>query len=218
MPAVESIFLTIRLPNATTWFYFSALLTLPLFFKFWRLLSMRNLDLLTLFLFMPGLLLLTEGTDRWGFVWLLGASGYFLARCIFDLGLARRPALAPNLSLGGLFWFVGTLFVSLLTVPLAPKESAETPPLPLDKAVPPLGEKFASQQYSGPDAGPWVERSLALLCHLAIVAGLILIGWKHFDDIVAGASAAVVYLLLPYTFLMLPHSPLETALKAGRWD
>src|SRR5262249_24440202 len=34
----------------------------------------------------------------------------------------------------------------------------------------------------------------------------------------AGASAAVVYLLLPYTFLMLPHSPLETALKAGRWD
>src|SRR5438105_2441075 len=137
MPAVESIFLTIRLPNATTWFYFSVLLAVALFFKFWRLLSMRNLDLLTLFLFMPGLLLLTEGTDRWGFVWLLTASGYFLARCIFDLGLARRPALAPNLSLGGLFWFTGTLFVSLLTVPLAPKEQGETP-LPLDKAVPPL--------------------------------------------------------------------------------
>src|SRR4051794_30034254 len=199
MPAVESIFLTIRLPNATTWFYFSVLLAVALFFKFWRLLSIRNLDLLTLFLFMPGLLLLTQGEDRWGFAWLLAASGYFLARCIFDLGLVRRPALAPNLSLGGLFWLAGTLFVSLVTVAMQPTHAAKnatetptppTPPTPLEKEVPRQVEKIAAQQFNLPDLGPLVLKVLALLCHLAIAAGLVLVGWKHFDDVVAGAAAA----------------------------
>src|SRR3954447_24667378 len=61
MPPLASIFLDFNLPNPTTWFYFSGLLAVALFFKFSRLLSMRNLDVLTLFLFMPGLLLLAQG-------------------------------------------------------------------------------------------------------------------------------------------------------------
>src|SRR3569623_540015 len=40
-----SIFLDFNLPNAATWFYFSLLLTIALFFQFTRLLSIRNLDL-----------------------------------------------------------------------------------------------------------------------------------------------------------------------------
>src|SRR6202011_4620258 len=92
--AFESIFLDINLPNATTWFYFSGLLAVALFFKFSRLLSIRNWDVLTLFLLMPGLLLLIEsgGKNRWAFVWLLAASGYFFIRCLLDLVLERRPA------------------------------------------------------------------------------------------------------------------------------
>ena len=39
-----SVFLDFNLPNATTWFYFSFLLALALFFKFGRLLSIRNGD------------------------------------------------------------------------------------------------------------------------------------------------------------------------------
>src|SRR3954466_16422811 len=60
MMPTASIFLDFNIPNPTTWFYFSALLAVALFFKFSRLLSMRNLDVLTLFLFMPGLLLIAE--------------------------------------------------------------------------------------------------------------------------------------------------------------
>src|SRR5438876_230980 len=58
MPA--SIFLDFNLPNATTWFYFSLLLAVALFFKFSRLLSVRNWDVLMLFLLVPGLLLLQD--------------------------------------------------------------------------------------------------------------------------------------------------------------
>jgi len=55
-----SIFLAFNLPNAATWFYFSLLLTVALFFHFVRPFSTRNLDLLTLFLLVPGFLLLQE--------------------------------------------------------------------------------------------------------------------------------------------------------------
>src|SRR5262249_48473109 len=54
------IFLEFNLPNATTWFYFSFLLAVALFFKFSRLLSVRNWDVVTVFLLVPGLLLLQD--------------------------------------------------------------------------------------------------------------------------------------------------------------
>ena len=53
-----STFLDFNLPNATTWFYFSWLLAIALFFKFSRVLSMRNWDVVTLFLLVPGLLVI----------------------------------------------------------------------------------------------------------------------------------------------------------------
>ena len=80
MDATDSIFFDIELPNATTWFYFSALLAVALFFKFNRLLSIRNGDVVSLFLPMPGFLLLGQHgfSPFWGYLWLLAASGYFL--------------------------------------------------------------------------------------------------------------------------------------------
>src|SRR3974377_2357336 len=54
----DSVFLDFSLPNATTWFYFSWLLAVALFFKFARLLSIRNWDVVTVFLLVPGLLVL----------------------------------------------------------------------------------------------------------------------------------------------------------------
>jgi hypothetical protein len=47
----------------------------------------------------------------------------------------------------------------------------------------------------------WVSRGLALLCHLAVVAGLIVMGARHFQDATSGMAAATFYLLLPYTGL-----------------
>src|SRR5450631_4037125 len=56
MPTIGSTFLDFNLPNATTWFFFSFLLAMALFFKFSRLLSVRNLDVVMIFLLVPGLL------------------------------------------------------------------------------------------------------------------------------------------------------------------
>jgi hypothetical protein len=59
-----SIFEEFNLPNSTTWFYFSLLLSIALFFRFTRLLSVRNLDVVGLFLLTPGLLILLEAQTQ----------------------------------------------------------------------------------------------------------------------------------------------------------
>lgn len=42
-------------------------------------------------------------------------------------------------------------------------------------------------------------RTVAILSHLAIIFGMVVIGYRHFDNIKTGIAAAVLYLLLPYT-------------------
>src|SRR5262245_5962214 len=137
----ESVFFDVNLPNATTWYYFSWLLAVALFFKFSRVLSVRNLDVLSLFLLGPGLLLLVEsrGTSWYGYLWLLGGSLYFLVRCVLDLALVRRPALGFNLNFAGLAWLGLALYVCLVTVALRPSNGQ--PDLGVAKASPaPLEE------------------------------------------------------------------------------
>jgi hypothetical protein len=223
MIAATSIFFEIHLPTPSTWFYFSVLLALALFFKFSRLLSMRNWDVLTLFLPMPGLLLLIEGDGNafWGYLWLLGASVYFFVRCLLDLALERRPALSPNLTLGGLACLAAALFASLIAVavrqPTEPSEAGERPNLPIDR-MRRMGEDLLRQQAPVEvDDGSlqmWVERGVTVFCHLAIVVGLVLVGWRQFDDLHGGVAAATLYLLLPYTYLLMP----ATRLGVDRWD
>src|SRR5262245_57018855 len=130
MIATASIFLDLNLPTATTWFYFSALLAVALFFKFSRFVSVRNLDVLTLFLFTPGLLMLA---DAWrhafvGYLWLMCACLYFLIRCLLDLALVRKPALGSNLDFAGLAWLAGALFVGLTAVAVREPHRPEQKP------------------------------------------------------------------------------------------
>src|SRR5262245_11539738 len=89
MNAAESVFLELSPPGAAACCYVAAVLAVAIFFKFNRLLSVRNLDVLTLFAVMPGLLVLIEskGSNWWGYLWLFCGSGYFLVRCLFDLVL-----------------------------------------------------------------------------------------------------------------------------------
>ena len=216
MAESTSIFLAFELPTPTLWFYFSLLLAIALFFKFSRLLSMRNWDVLTLFLLVPGFLLILQTRRapsdqvRWfGYLCLLAGSGYYLVRCLVDLALVRRPALGPNLNPGGLAWLAGALFISLLALavrePSALPAKNGTAPAPIDQV----------QRQIEPQAPPnWdVERALAIVCHLAVVTGLIFVGWRHYQDAHAGMAAATFYLLLPYTFLLLPYSQL----RVGQW-
>ncbi|MFL5331224.1 MAG: hypothetical protein ACJ8C4_20225 [Gemmataceae bacterium] len=58
-----SIFIDFSLPNSTTWFYFSVILAIALFFKFSRIFSLRNWDVLALFAMVPGLLLVQEAHE-----------------------------------------------------------------------------------------------------------------------------------------------------------
>jgi hypothetical protein len=141
--------------------------------------------------------------DRWlwlGYLWLLCGSGYFFIRCLWDLSLVRRPALTPNLNLSGLAWLGGALFVCLVTVAFRePGERVVGPESATLTEVQRQGEQLLPPQANGAEARFWVKGSLALLCHLAVVAGLILVGCRHFQDAHAGMAAATFYLLLPCT-------------------
>src|SRR6185369_7917749 len=73
----------------TTWVYLSSLLTIGLFFKFSRFWSIRNLDLILLILFSPGLILINYGVvhsrieiEQAGYVWLFGVALIFLLRLL----------------------------------------------------------------------------------------------------------------------------------------
>jgi hypothetical protein len=259
MRAFASIFFDFNLPNATTWLYFSLLLAVALFFKFTRLLSARNWDVLTLFVLVPGFLLLQEaltpasptekgmalqavqlvaggagalsapavgvcGVARlagaaapvpnsqpgllWiGYLWLFCGSALLLVRCLVDLALVRRPALSPNLNLGGLAWLGAALFICLCAVAVRKPASL---PGPVGKPSAVVDETQRRAIYlvkreiaPGDDAHApsafWVQCISATICHLAIVVGLVIIGWRHFQDAHAGVAAATFYLLLPYT-------------------
>jgi hypothetical protein len=205
-----SIFLDFNLPNAATWFYFSLLLTVALFFQYYRPLALRNFDLLALFLFVPGFLFLQEkgGTENRlaGYVWLLAASGFWFVRCLVDTVVTRRPVSSPNLNTPGLVWFCMAILICLTAVayrrPAEPKDQAGKQP-----AVVAGMEKGAAAVIGQANVAEaprdqvqfFASRSIAILCHVLIATGLFLIGWKHFADGPTGVAAATLYLLLPYT-------------------
>jgi hypothetical protein len=107
--------------NPTTWAYLSSLLMIALYFKFNRVLSVRNLDLILLILLAPALLMVQYGRDHGnsavehaGYIWLFSASGLFMLRLLLDAFMVRRPLLEPNLSAGGLTFLGISLFVFLM--------------------------------------------------------------------------------------------------------
>ncbi len=86
----------------TTWFYLSSLMIVAVFFRFNRVFSVRNLDILTMIFLTPGLIYIAMGSAPQGYLWLalIGAFGFL--RLVFDSLLRRRPMLEPNLNVAGL--------------------------------------------------------------------------------------------------------------------
>lgn len=273
--------------NPATWVHLSSLLTIAIFFKFSRLWSVRNLDLLALILVAPGLLAVQYGqaagvvpAQQWGFIWLFVSGLWFLVRLLLDSMMVRRPLLEPNLSAGGMLFLGITLFVFmsanvLIGSPETPPPNAPAgaaaatggmpsgvaaeggpaktgkggadsssdrlarqgpgyPPLfripnivtqPMAPAAAgqkgPAAEAPTESQRSGVDL--LATRIVLIMLHLAVVVGLVLIGYRHFDNVKAGIAAAVLYLMLPYTAEMdghlrhvLPAAPLVWAIVAYR--
>jgi hypothetical protein len=212
----SSIFLDFRLPESTTWFYFSFFLTIALFFQFGRVLTLRNWDLVALFLFGPGLLLILQakgdaepGASRVrlvGYLWLLGASAYWFGRCLFDLATVKRPLVTPNLSTAGLAWFAGSLFLCFTAVAFTrtdPWGTVGKRPAALagvqEGATAVVRQTTAHDKVNTEDWQSGVAPALAMACHLVVVAGLVLIGARRFHDLPTGVAAGALYLLIPYT-------------------
>jgi len=106
------------------WIFLSLWVCLTLFFKFSRFWSVRNLDLLLLFVLAPGMMLIVGNRSHpWSaYIWLFVGSGLWLVRCLLDLGLARRPLLEPNLNASGLLCLsvgvLGLLLAETVSLPV----------------------------------------------------------------------------------------------------
>ncbi len=220
--------------NPTTWAYLSSLLMIGIYFKFHRFWSVRNLDLVALIGFAPGLLMIyygllndNTGLVRGGYVWMFAINGFFLIRMLLDPVMVRRPLLEPNLSVSGLTFTGASLLVFLMAnVINTPSERLETL---LSKSAAkadaknsqpspgyPLFYELAgySNMAKAPAKGDRPEvyrrqiiqlsaaRATVILAHLALVIGLVLVGYRHFDNIHTGVAVGTLYLLFFYTSQM----------------
>ena len=114
--------------NEPTWFYLSLLLIVAVFFRFNRIWSLRNLDLILLLGISPGLLLADE-SPALGYGWLFVGTGLLLLRLFLDSFFKRRPPLEQNLNTYGLTFLCVASFGFQVTNVMhqpAPVSSVET--------------------------------------------------------------------------------------------
>lgn len=203
--------------NEPTWFYLSLLLILAVFFKFNRLWSLRNTDLLLLLSLAPGLLLVrADAGSSVGYVWLFGVTFLMVVRLLADGYFTRRPRLEQNLNSAGMAFLCisAVLFQMTKVMTVEPHQGTVETVRQADEL---LNRQDTSAEtevaLSGPAnrllATPVVKmaggvdviaaRFLAISAHLAISIGLIFVGRWHFSDTRLGLAMATLYLLLPVT-------------------
>lgn len=203
------------------WLFLSWLGVVTIYFKFNRFWSLRNLDLLLLFVLAPGILWLVpkDASPRWwGYLGLFAGSLCLLARCLLDLGLSRRPLLEPNLNATGLgclaVGVAGLLLAETVNLPIdkgAERNPADSPSRTIQtspKTSPSTEAVSQILRHAALPLSPELQRSppqdilariLAGISHLMLVVSLIAIGRKHFERISLGLAVATCYLILPYT-------------------
>ncbi len=206
--------------DATTWFYLSLLLIMAVFFRFHRVWSLRNADVVLLLSASPGLLLVQSGIQRtFGFVWLFVVTAIFLVRLLLDGLFQRRPHTTQNLNPAGMGFLCGAAFL-LLTL------HAMSKPLPdatqqtsqraddiitrTDRTEAGPTAEDAAPIDSGPTAAviaapinmmfsDLAPRVMAMTAHLAVILGLLFVGRRLFGDLQLGLAMATFYLLIPCT-------------------
>jgi hypothetical protein len=163
--------------------------------------------------------------ERNGYLWLFGMGLVWMVRLLYDPSIRRKPMLESNLSIGGLIFLAASLMIFLMAnvvtsrptdlsgargaIDIARRTSTDTgeqlqkfgpgyPMLHLIPAIPLFVERNV-QQTGEPIALLDVARIMAILSQLAIVAGLVLIGYRHFGNLQMGFAMATIFLLLPYT-------------------
>ncbi len=129
-----------------------------------------------------------------GFIGLLVACGLLLIRMLIDPALVRRPLLEPNLSIGGLSFIGVSLFLFLMSnvVTSDPELSDQLGPgyallneLP-DLPTTPGHEGVIFNTGNSGAERQWVynlARALVIFSNLAIVIGIVGVGYWHFDNV-----------------------------------
>jgi hypothetical protein len=170
--------------------------------------------------------------ERLGYLWLFAVGGVLLVRLLLDPTMVRRPLLEPNLTAGGLTFIGCSLFVFLMANVItshAPKldrlneqTSAQiaAAEAKVETAHPaPHGPGYALLELipniptnplvpEGVDLNEYgrayiiTAKLVAILCHLAVVLGIIAVGYWHFGNMKTGVGMASLYLMLPYTAQM----------------
>ncbi len=181
--------------------------------------------------------------ERLGYLWLLAVGALLLLRLLLDTTMVRRPLLEPNLSSGGLTFIGVSLFVFLManvwvSEPLALErldeialERLEDPEsfvqnsggiirrgpgyalLNLIPSIPtsPLVPEGAEAHQPGRRL--IIAKLIAIFCHLALILGIVGIGYWHFGNMKTGIGTATLCLMLPYTAQMTGH--IEHVIPSG---
>jgi len=219
--------------NEPTWFYLSFLLIVAVFFKFNRLWSVRNLDLVLLLLISPGLLIVPLQPEV-GYAWLFATSALLLARLLADGVFVRRPKFEQNMNAAGMLFLCAASFTFLTTKILTEPPPASTVAairranqlLSREAALPAVNSQDSSAE-TGPGSplitAPVVHlsqamaagesssavtpleleqiaaRTTAILAHLAVILGLVMVGRNIYGDTQLGVAMAALYVLLPCT-------------------
>ncbi len=156
--------------NPSSWAYLSSFLMLALFFKFSRLWSVRNLDLLLLISLAPGLLLVhfsrvdpsamsdPAGIEHLGFLWLFGSCALLLTRLLMDSAMVRRPLLEPNLNAAGLLFLSSALMFFLMAnvVTGEPTEAGMRPARPANELREETTEGSEASTFATDGPGYWL--------------------------------------------------------------
>ncbi|MGB7346674.1 MAG: hypothetical protein WBD20_20805 [Pirellulaceae bacterium] len=158
---------------------------------------------------------------RNGFIMLFVMQFCILIRLLLDPMMVRRPLLNPNLTTGGLYFLSISLFVFMMgnVVNSTPEMQVWQGPklgpgYALMHRIPaittrPVSDSLAGVELAEPqELDPnqqrltMIAKIMAILAHLAIVSGIVLIGNRHFGNLASGVGAATLYLMLPYTAQM----------------
>jgi hypothetical protein len=180
--------------------------------------------------------------ERMGYLWLFAVGALLLLRLLLDPTMVRRPLLEPNLTSGGLTFIGISLFVFLMAnvwnseplalerldkIALAQPGDSEVgvqgggvlrrgPGYALLNLIPSIPTNPLVPEGAGevePGKRLVAAKLIVILCQLAVVLGIVAIGYWHFGNIKTGIGMAVLYLMLPYTAQMTGH--IEHVIPAG---
>lgn len=202
--------------NFLTWLYLSGMLIVAVYMRFSRFWSSRNLDLLLLLATSPGLALVSNDTTRtFGFVWLLVACGLIVIRALVDPWLRWRPRFEQNMNPPGML-FLGSCAMLFLAVRAFTADMPHETQRTFERAGA-VVDRDATDPAADPetgDSGPAMtgiaavnsflfaanaDRALAMLSHLAVVIGLLIVGRRVFESPGTGVAMATLYLFIPST-------------------